>query len=74
MKRMKKALALFAKQGMPDQYRGVTFDIARAYFPRRDKILDFLNETKSARERLIRGGRQERMFAEQRDREKASDT
>ena len=54
MKRMKRALAFFASEGMPDEYRGVSLDIARAYYPRRDLIVDFLNATKSTRERLIR--------------------
>jgi tetratricopeptide (TPR) repeat protein len=64
MKRMKRALAFFASEGMPDEFRGVSLDIARAYYPRRDLIVDFLNETESARERLIRSERQKRMFAE----------
>ena len=64
MKRMRRALAFFASEGMPDEYRGVSLDIARAYYPRRDLIVNFLNETKGTREGLIRSEYQKRMFAE----------
>lgn len=64
IRKMRKALDFFASEGMRDHYKGVALDIARAYYPRRDQILDFLDETKRIRESLLRGERDEEMFEE----------
>ncbi len=64
LKKLRDALDCFAELAMPYHYWGVALDVARAHYPRRDKIETFLAEVEPVFRALVRDERHAKLFDE----------